>query len=137
MCFYGVIEEIWVLDYTFFKVLVLKCAWVNNHGGVKTNDLGFTLVELERYGHKDNPFILVSQAKQVFYVQDPKNARWSCVIHNSSILFDNKRYDGNANETRIQMHFPAKAIPSTETILNLDDNENSYVRDDGECMYID
>ncbi len=68
LSFYGVIEEIWLLDYTAFKVLVFKCNWVNSNGGVKVDELGFILVDLERKGHKDDPFILASQAKQVFYV---------------------------------------------------------------------
>ena len=33
--------------------------------------LGFTCVNLSKMGHKDDLFILASQAKQVFYVDDP------------------------------------------------------------------
>ena len=29
MCYYGVIQEIWEVDYTAFKVPVFKCQWVN------------------------------------------------------------------------------------------------------------
>ena len=32
--------------------------------------LGYTLVELKRLVHKGDPFILASQAQQVFYVTD-------------------------------------------------------------------
>ena len=48
MIFYGVITKIWILDYTGFKEAVFKCEWVNNNGGVKEDELGFTLVDLER-----------------------------------------------------------------------------------------
>ena len=73
LSFYGVIEEIGLLDYTAFKVPVFKCNQVNNNGGVKVDELGLILVDLERKRHKNDPFILASQAKQVFYVQDPEN----------------------------------------------------------------
>ncbi|XP_073031237.1 uncharacterized protein [Primulina eburnea] len=43
--FYGVIEEIWELDYHKFQVPLFKCAWVANDKGVINNDeCGFTLV---------------------------------------------------------------------------------------------
>ena len=32
MIFYGMITEIWILDYTSFKEAVFKCEWVNNNG---------------------------------------------------------------------------------------------------------
>nr|GEU89162.1 hypothetical protein [Tanacetum cinerariifolium] len=44
-----------------------------NHkaAGVKHDpNLGYTLVDLNSLGHKDDPFILASQARQVFYVKD-------------------------------------------------------------------
>nr|GEV57993.1 hypothetical protein [Tanacetum cinerariifolium] len=70
--YYGVLQEIWVLDYRFRQISLFKCDWVNDKaGGVKHNpNLGYTLVDLNSLGHKDDPFILASQARQVFYVND-------------------------------------------------------------------
>ena len=48
---------------------MLKCDWVQN-SCVKKDELGFILVDLNRLGYKSDPFILASQAKQVFYVND-------------------------------------------------------------------
>ena len=42
--------------------------------------MGFTLVDLQKIGYKDEPFILAAQARQVFYVEDPSDARWSVVL---------------------------------------------------------
>ena len=42
--------------------------------------MGFTLVDLTKIGYKEDPFIMAYQAKQVFYVKDPSNERWSVVI---------------------------------------------------------
>ena len=70
LCFYGVITDIWDIDYTMFRILVFKCDWVDNKNHVKVDDLGFILVDFNKRAHKLDPFILASQAKQVFYVQD-------------------------------------------------------------------
>ena len=137
MWYYGVIEEIWLLDYNALKIPVFKCDWVKNDGGVKVDDLGFTLVDLQRKGHKNDPFIFASQANQVFYIEDPENPKWSCVIENSHENFGNSSNDDSSYKA-MNLHFPAKSIPLVETIVNtLHDDESSYVRLDGEPMYID
>ena len=41
---------------------------------------GFASVDLHRVGYKDEPFILTSRAKQVFYVTDPENKKLSIVL---------------------------------------------------------
>ena len=33
--YYGVIDEIWEVDYTKFRVGVFKCTWVDSNGGNK------------------------------------------------------------------------------------------------------
>jgi len=76
----GVIEEIWELDYSKFKVPVFKCKWVNSNNGVQTDEFGYTLVDLDKVGHRDEPFIMAAHATQVFYVKDPSNNRWSVVL---------------------------------------------------------
>ena len=35
LTFYGVIQEIWELDYCAFRIAVFKCQWVDVNGGVK------------------------------------------------------------------------------------------------------
>ena len=37
MLYYGVIEDIWELNYTQFKILVFVCKWVDNKGGVRVD----------------------------------------------------------------------------------------------------
>ena len=80
MTYYGVIKEIWEVDYVMFRIPVFKCDWVESNNGVKVDELGFTLVDLSRLGYKSEPFILASQAKQVFYIEDPSDCRWSVVL---------------------------------------------------------
>ena len=80
LCFYGIITKIWDLDYTKFRIPVFKCDWVDNRNNIKVDDLGFTLVDFNKTAHKSDPFILASQVKQVFYVQDQHDPRWLVVL---------------------------------------------------------
>ncbi|BBH07274.1 hypothetical protein Prudu_019154 [Prunus dulcis] len=58
MGFYGVIQEIWDLDYQKFTIQSL------------VDELGFTLVDLSKIGHRNDQFVLASQVKQIFFVDD-------------------------------------------------------------------
>jgi hypothetical protein len=81
--YYGIIEEIWEINFITFKVPLFKCKWFDTNSGVKTDDFGFTLVDFEKLAYTDEPFIMASQAKQVFYVSDPSNnsnKKWSVVL---------------------------------------------------------
>ena len=68
MPYYGVNEDIWELDYGEFIVPLFKCQWVNGNIKVRQDKIGFTLVDLQKVGYNDNLFIMVVQARQVFYV---------------------------------------------------------------------
>jgi len=81
MTYYGFIEEIWEVDHTKFFVLVFKCKWVDNKSGVKIDESGFTLVDFREIGYRDEPFIMVQQTYQVFYVKDPTSEHWYVVLH--------------------------------------------------------
>ncbi len=80
MSYFGVIERIWELDYTMFQVPVFQCKWVENNNGVQMDELGFMRVNFNKLGYQDEPFILASQAQQVFYVTDPTDMNWSIVL---------------------------------------------------------
>ncbi|KAM0899034.1 hypothetical protein ACQ4PT_021577 [Festuca glaucescens] len=87
--YYGIIKEILELNYQHEgKVVLLKCDWVDNRvedKWVKTGQFGITSVNFKHLfntGEKmsDEPFILASQATQVYYVEDPIDAEWSTVV---------------------------------------------------------
>ena len=90
MTYFGVIQEIWELDYGEFRVSVFKFNQVNGNVGVRQDKMGFTLVDLQKVGQKDKPFIMAAQAKQVFYVEDPSDSRWSVILQGktSGITYD-------------------------------------------------
>jgi len=80
MSYFGIIHEIWEVDYVTFRVPVFKCKWVDSNSGVGTDDFGFTLVDLNKMSDTNEPFIMVSQARQNFYVIDPANQKLSIVL---------------------------------------------------------
>ena len=66
--YYGVLTDVILLDYHVFYVPIFKCHWAIKGNGVKVED-GFTLVNLHQsqVTFAKDPYILASQAKQVFY----------------------------------------------------------------------
>ena len=80
--YYGVIEEIWELDYTVTKIPMFWVRWVPLKD-VITEDHNFTtviipppLIVLSKHVNpKEEPFILAKQVAQVFYIRDPMNKK--------------------------------------------------------------
>ncbi|KAL8097419.1 hypothetical protein AgCh_030522 [Apium graveolens] len=66
--YYGSVEEIFELDYWGgFNVVLFKCCWYKE----EKDEYGLTKVNFNKLSHKNDPYVLSSQVKQVFYVQDP------------------------------------------------------------------
>ncbi|XP_021991893.1 uncharacterized protein LOC110888688 [Helianthus annuus] len=78
--YYGVIQEIWELNYHAFEIPVFKCKWVNNHTGVIVDKYGFTQVDLATNSYASEPFILAEQVTQVFFVNDLSKRRYHIVL---------------------------------------------------------
>ncbi|XP_075486329.1 uncharacterized protein LOC142525932 [Primulina tabacum] len=69
-----------VIKYSSY-VINGNLSWVANDKGVINNDeCGFTLVNMNKIGHKNDSFVLASQVNQVFYIDDPLQKGWSIVL---------------------------------------------------------
>ncbi|XP_012833436.1 PREDICTED: uncharacterized protein LOC105954308 [Erythranthe guttata] len=79
--YYGLITDIILLDYHIFYVPIFRCHWANKGNGVKFED-GFTLVNLNQSqaSFTKDPYILASQAKQIFYSRDDDSSNWYVVL---------------------------------------------------------
>ncbi|XP_031120919.1 uncharacterized protein LOC116024158 [Ipomoea triloba] len=105
--------------------------WVDNRRGVRLDELGFTLVDFERLGYHDESFILASQAKQVFYVSNPVDKKWSIVLQGKRSIVgvgdvvDEEDYD-HFDET------PPFSVGVQSLPLEEDNFEISYMRSDHE-----
>ncbi|KAK7256311.1 hypothetical protein RIF29_29752 [Crotalaria pallida] len=127
MSYFGVIEHIWELDYSKFCVPVFGCKWVDNNDGFQIDDLGFMQVDLNREGYKDEPFILASQAQQVFYVADPVDMKWSIVILSNKINANNID-DQDLEDTDVEddPFFGTSQLHESDPV----DDDDLYLRDD-------
>ncbi|KAL2942741.1 Ribosomal RNA small subunit methyltransferase H [Bienertia sinuspersici] len=76
MRYYRVIEKICELVYSSFTIPVFKCIWVDNNTGVEHDALSWsTIVNFDKEGHKEDPYILANQLNQVFYVTNPTDKK--------------------------------------------------------------
>ncbi|KAL4582138.1 hypothetical protein LXL04_006679 [Taraxacum kok-saghyz] len=72
--YYGILEEILELEYCGNEhsiVLMFKCVWFDNNQGVVVNKNKLVDVKHKSRLQTDDPFILASQAEQVFYTSYP------------------------------------------------------------------
>ncbi|XP_014631515.1 uncharacterized protein [Glycine max] len=128
MSYFGVIQEIWEVDYTAFRVPVFKCQWVNGTTGVFQNPLGFTLVDLSKVTYMEEPFIMAAQARQVFYVQDPCNSSLCVVLQGRP---SGMNYHNDESTLDIgQMSGFSKQLPSMNEADEVDDGHANRVDHD-------
>ncbi|KAA0041615.1 putative serine/threonine-protein kinase nek2 [Cucumis melo var. makuwa] len=86
-------------------------------GGVRIDELGYTLVDLNRVGHKSDSFILASQAKQVFYVEDPSDVRWSIVLTPPQRDFEDRYNDDELGDTILQCEGIPNDMPDVDLTM--------------------
>lgn len=129
--YYGVLEYIYELSYVGNrKVYLFKCHWwdVAQDKGYKIDKHGFISVNSEYSLTTDDPFVLASQAEQVFYVKDIVDEKWQVVIKTSPRdLFNMPQQDGDNDshgDCQVLVHEEVEAYQQLETELNeLNDNE--------------
>ncbi|GJU84076.1 hypothetical protein Tco_1291622 [Tanacetum coccineum] len=104
--FYGVIQEIWELDYNTFTIPLFKCKWVTNN----------------------------TRATQVFYVKDPSKSRWHIVLHGKrSILGVENVVDEDEYDQLDELPPFCDGVPPVDddivetTYLRSDHNEGLWV----------
>lgn len=109
---------------------MFRCKWVDNKTRVKVDENGFTLVDLNKEGDSSDQFIMVNQEKQVFYVSNPNDGRWSVLLTVKPKLYDIGDVCDNIEETPSF----SKRLPECEDSQNED---VSYVREDCEGEYVE
>ena len=82
--FYGVLEEVLVIQYVYgCNAIIMRCKWYDTDSRKKrlkvVNNITSIYVNAEWY--KDDPFILSTQAHQVFYTEDLMNGPHWRVAH--------------------------------------------------------
>lgn len=120
--FYGVIEEI---NYVIFKVPLFKFKWIPKNNIVQTDELGFIRVDLGKETSNTKPFIMSTQANQVFYVKDPANLskRWS-------IILKRKHIPHSDDESFYISFIPSYATQLHTSYEEVDRNDVHVIRND-------
>ncbi|XP_074266937.1 uncharacterized protein LOC141590230 [Silene latifolia] len=126
MQYYGVIEEICEMHYSGFTVPLFGCKWADNNTGVHTDDLGYTLVNFDKSGHVEDPFILASQAKKVFYMSNPAKERWFVVI-TPKPRYAIDDYDHCDDNIEFEARSPRRLVQIDDRIA---EDSSIYVRND-------
>ena len=82
--YYGVLTEVVELHYLGGnRVVLFKCDWwdfINTGRGIKRDEYGYIYVNFTRTLSTDEPFVLASQAKKIFYVKNANESNWHTVI---------------------------------------------------------
>ncbi|CAL8118834.1 unnamed protein product [Prunus armeniaca] len=139
MGFYGVIQEIWDLDYQKFTIPVFRCDWIDSTSGLIVDELGFTLVDLSKIGHRNDQFVLASQVKQVFFVDDPMHRGWSVVLSMPNREYNDVIGDDDVlGDVRIECELFTRGMPNVDTFDELVGEFGSQnIRDGCEDIWIE
>ncbi|KAI9126182.1 hypothetical protein K1719_002603 [Acacia pycnantha] len=82
--YYGVLDHIYELSYIGNrKIYLFKCHWwdvAHYDKGYKVYKYGFTSINTQCSLQTNEPFILASQAEQIFYVDDLVQPSWLVVV---------------------------------------------------------
>ena len=126
--FYGYLQKIWELRYLHGGTVVLfQCEWYKtSHKSRIYTDAHITSIDVTRLWCKDDPFVLPSQVKQVFYVNDiAKGKNWKVVeqVRHRGV-WDVPERDDTSNDA-FQQDETTDDIP-----ILVEDGDIHYNRDD-------
>ena len=129
--YYGVIEEIWELVYPAnFSIPLFRCKWVDDRA-VKVDNNGFTLVDMNKVGYVDDPFILAKQATQVIYVTDPSDDRLHVVLFGKRRIVGVENVVDEEEYDQFEENPPFCADVNTAVpTVNEENDEATYMRSD-------
>ncbi|XP_024011315.1 uncharacterized protein LOC112086578 [Eutrema salsugineum] len=125
--YYGRVVDIILLEYNVFYVPLFRCNWAVMGNEVKIED-GFTLVNMSQsqVSFLREPYILASQAKQVFYLREDAESSWHVVMRGPSRRYKNDLDDGIGE---------IGPLPSNVDMdIHMDESENA--RTDCEGIYV-
>nr|GEZ81478.1 hypothetical protein [Tanacetum cinerariifolium] len=146
--YYGQLQEILEFKYLLFKVVLFRVKWFNTRNqGRKVKRLvlrnSMTQIDTRAESFKDDQYILVTQVKQVLYLEDKAKPYWRVVEHvNHKKFFDGGRRttdiidvvdedDDITDDEDALLHDLANS--NNEDLINVDDDDvtRSYGDDDG------
>lgn len=123
LAYYGQLIDIVKISYSDdLKFDLFKCHWIDTALGTKQDIFEYTLVNFKHLLYKhdrvgNEPFILASQAHQVYYVPDPLEKDWLTVVMSPAIeLFDANGYHEAGPYMTLEVNENSAALDDTEMI---------------------
>ncbi|GJS35606.1 hypothetical protein Tco_0533988 [Tanacetum coccineum] len=110
--YYGQLQEILEFKYLLFKVVLFRVKWFDTRNqGRKVKRLvlrnNMTQIDTRGEAFKDDQYILVTQVKQVFYLEDKAKPHWKVVEHvkgrRTSVVTEVTTADALYQETQTKM----------------------------------
>ncbi|KAK1347093.1 hypothetical protein POM88_021756 [Heracleum sosnowskyi] len=120
--FYGELEEIIELSYkgTYGGYINLfKCRWFDSEKGIRVDKHGIVDIDVHRSAYSNDPFVLPTQTKQVYFTPSPGRKRdrppsdWQAVIHTPA----------RRREEVVNGEFYQEEMLQRPAVINVDDNE--------------
>lgn len=143
--YFGKLLDIIELQYQGSnKVVLFKCHWwdvCTSGRGYKEDDHGFFAVNVERElpTNATDPYVLASQAQQVYYVEDINNPKWHYVIKmKPRDLYDIPMADDQSSSI-LEAIQENEGIGTSCEFINIeeDDDELNLARNDAEGITTD
>ncbi|BBG94312.1 hypothetical protein Prudu_002560 [Prunus dulcis] len=83
------------------------------------DELGFTLVDLSKIGHRNDQFVLASQVKQIFFIDDPMHRGWSVVLSMPNREYNDVIGDEVLGDVIIECEPFTRGMPNVDTFDEL------------------
>ncbi|GKB83416.1 zinc finger, CCHC-type containing protein, partial [Tanacetum coccineum] len=137
--YYGQLQEILEFKYLLFKVVLFRVKWFdtsNQECKVKKLVLRNNMTQIDCRGEafKNDQYILVTQVKQVFYLEDKAKPHWKVVEHVNHKKFSNGGVIMVEDDADI-IHFDNSYDLRLSTSLNDLDNVTLHI--DGQSTEVD
>nr|GFB43202.1 hypothetical protein [Tanacetum cinerariifolium] len=133
--YYGQLQEILEFRYLLFKVVLFRVKWFDtqNQGRkVKRLVLRNNMIQINTRGEafKNDQYILVTQVKQVFYLEDKAKPHWKVVEHVNHKKFS----DGGVivvDDDPDIIHFDNSSdLPLSTDIIDVVDEDDDIIDDE-------
>nr|GFA28824.1 hypothetical protein [Tanacetum cinerariifolium] len=137
--YYGQLQEILKFKYLLFKVVLFRVKWFDTRNkGRKVKRLvlrnNMTQIDTRAESFKDDQYILVTQVKQVFYLEDKAKPYWRVVEHVNHKKFSDGGVIVVEDDPDI-IHFDNSSDLPLLTSLNDLDNVTLHI--DGQSTKVD
>ncbi|GJS19987.1 hypothetical protein Tco_0448619 [Tanacetum coccineum] len=135
----GQLQEIFEFKYLLFKVALFQVKWFDtSNKGRKVKKLvlrnNMTQIDCSREAFKDDQYILVTQVKQVFYLEDKTKPHWKVVEHVNHKKFSDGGVIVVEDDPDI-IHFDNSSdLPLSTSLYDLD---NTTLHIDGQSTVVD